>query len=188
MQTSVKLEKIGQKYSEYRLAPPEIVRSIQSSMATVGQLHPVILRKDRDAYQMVDGFKRYYAAQKLLWKRLDTTIIDIDEITAKTLILRYNQQSSRMLDYEEAKIVFSLKTEHGLKQEDISRLLLRSISWVSRRLGFIEKLNDNVQQHLQLGSITASHARELAKLPRGKQDIFCVFCIYLIFIFVISVS
>lgn len=170
MQTSVKLEKIGQKYAGYRLSLPETVRSIQSSMETQGQLRAVILQKNGDGFELVDGFKRYHAAQHLQWDSLYARIEEIDEITAKRLIMSYNQQSSGLSDYEEAKIVYSLKTEHGLKQEDISQLLSRSISWVSRRLGFIERLGGEVQTQLQLGAITATHARELAKLPRGKQD------------------
>lgn len=43
---------------------------------------------------------------------------------------------------------------------------------MSRRLSFIERLDDTVQVHLRLGKITPTHARELACLPRGKQEAF----------------
>ncbi|MCP4140082.1 MAG: hypothetical protein GY755_07300 [Chloroflexi bacterium] len=88
------------------------------------------------------------------------------------MILSYNQQGSSLLDYEEAQIVYSLKREHLMKQEEIATLLSRSYSWVSRRLSFIERLDEGVRAHLQLGKITPTHARELVKLPRGKQNDF----------------
>lgn len=77
-----------------------------------------------------------------------------------------------MLDYEEAQVVHCLKTTHLLTNQEISGVLSRSTSWVSRRISFIERLSPEVQGHLQLGEITVSHARELAKLPRGKQNEF----------------
>lgn len=95
-----------------------------------------------------------------------------EQISAKTMILSYNQHSNSLIDYEEAQIVYSLKKEHLMKQEEIAVLLLKNFSWVSRRLSFIERLDDNVRTHLQLGKITPTHARELIKLPRGKQNDF----------------
>lgn len=59
-----------------------------------------------------------------------------------------------------------------MSQEEISGVLSRSYSWVSRRLSFIERLDEGVRTHLQLGKITPTHARELVKLPRGKQGDF----------------
>jgi hypothetical protein len=39
-------------------------------------------------------------------------------------------------------------------------------------LSFIERLDETVKVHLRLGKITPTHARELAHLPRGKQEVF----------------
>jgi ParB family transcriptional regulator, chromosome partitioning protein len=172
MQASIKLTDINQKYFEYRVNRPEIVSSIQISMERVGQLQPVLVCRDKDVYELIDGFKRYHAALELRWDCLLAQVVEIDEVTAKTMIMRYNQQGSPLMEYEEARIVYSLKRDHGMKQEEISQALSRSLSWVSRRLGFIEKLGESVQHQLRLGIISASQARELAKLPRGKQDDF----------------
>ena len=98
-------------------------------------------------------------------------MVEVDNVTAKAMILSYNQQGSPLLDYEEAQIVYSLKKEHLMKQEEIT-LLSKSFPWVSRRLSFIERLDDSVRTHLQLGKITPTHARELVKLPCGKQNDF----------------
>lgn len=57
-----------------------------------------------------------------------------------------------------------------LGQEEIARLVRKSISWVSRRLSFIDRLDETVQAHLRLGAITPTHAREFSRLPRGKQS------------------
>ena len=172
MQELIKIETIDNSLSVLRLTRPEQITAMQKSLETVGQLQPVIVRKNGSVYQMLDGFKRYYACQSLNWDKLQAHVVEADDITAKTMILSYNQHSNSLIDYEEAQIVYSLKKEHLMKQEEIAVLLSRSFSWVSRRLSFIERLDDNVRTHLQLGKITPTHARELIKLPRGKQNDF----------------
>ncbi|MCK5784827.1 MAG: ParB/RepB/Spo0J family partition protein [Desulfobacterales bacterium] len=172
MHLSIEIGKIDRSFSEMRLTRPEQIAWMQNSLKAVGQLHPVVVRKKKDVYQMLDGFKRYYACQALKWKKLQAHVVEVDNVTAKAMILSYNQQGSSLLDYEEAQIVYSLKKEHLMKQEEIATLLSKSYSWVSRRLSFIERLDDSVRTHLQLGKITPTHARELVKLPCGKQNDF----------------
>ncbi len=172
MQKSLKLDAIDTSFSGMRLTRVDQIKKMQSSLETIGQLQPIVVRPEGSVYQILDGFKRYYASQDLKWGHLDSHVLEVDDITAKTMILSYNQHSSPLVDYEEAKIVYSLKKEHLMKQEEIAILLSRSRSWVCRRLSFIEKLDDCVGTHLRLGKITPTHARELVKLPRGKQNDF----------------
>jgi ParB/RepB/Spo0J family partition protein len=172
MPSCLDLEKIDDSLSGLRLTRPEQIKGMQKSLEQVGQLQGVVVRKQGKGYQLLDGFKRYYGAQALGWKKIQALVVEADDIMAKTMILSYNQQGRCLVDYEEARIVYSLKTEHLLKQKEIASLLVRSASWVSRRLSFIERLDERVGTHLQLGQITLTHARELIKLPRGKQGRF----------------
>ncbi len=155
--------------SVLRLTRPEQIKGMRRSLEQVGQLQGVVVRKHGKGYQLLDGFKRYYGAVGLKWKEIQVQEVLADDITAKTMMMSYNQQGRSLVDYEEARIVHSLKTQHSLPHKQIAGLLSRSISWVSRRLSFIERLEDEVGTHLQLGKITLTHARELVKLPRGKQ-------------------
>lgn len=172
MPTRLGIEKIDESLSGLRLTRPEQIKGMQKSLEHVGQLQGVVVRKKGEAYQLLDGFKRYYGAQALGWKKLNVQVVQADDVMAKTMIISYNQQGSCLVDYEEARIVYSLKNDHLLKQKEIASLLVRSASWVSRRISFIERLDERVGTHLQLGQITLTHARELIKLPCGKQGAF----------------
>ncbi len=44
-------------------------------------------------------------------------VAEVDNITAKSMILSYKQQGSSLLDYEEAQIVYSQKREYLMEQE-----------------------------------------------------------------------
>ena len=145
---------------------------MQRSLEASGQLHPVIACPRGSEYRLVDGFKRYYAARMLQWKNITVQSFDGDNVTAKVMMLVYNGHSGSLVNYEQASIVYSLSREHLLSQEEIARLVRRSISWVSRRLSFIERLDETVQTQLRLGGISSTHTRELARLPRGKQSEF----------------
>lgn len=171
-QQAIKLENMDERFSRFRLTTPGQVLSMQRSLESVGQLHPVIVRIQGARVELLDGFKRFYAARLLKWESLYCQGVEVDEQTAKVMILTYNGQGASLEDFEQAQVVYSLKKEHLLGQEEIARLLGKSISWVSRRLSFIERLDESVKVHLRLGKITCTHARELARLPRGKQEVF----------------
>jgi ParB family chromosome partitioning protein len=171
-QQAIKPESIDERFSRFRLTTPGQVKAMQHSLESVGQLHPLLVRIDGSCYQLLDGFKRFYAARLLKWDSLQCQGVEVDDQTAKVMILTYNGQGSSLADFEQAQGVYSLKKEHLLGQEDIARLLGKSISWVSRRLSFIERLDESVKVHLRLGKISCTHARELAHLPCGKQEAF----------------
>ena len=74
-----------------------------------------------------------------------------------------------MRELEEAWIVRALCREHGLRQAAVGQLLGRDKSWVCRRLKLAESLDVTLQEDLRLGLLSATAARELARLPRGNQ-------------------
>lgn len=169
---AIRPKDIDESFSRFRLTRPDQISAMQRSLESVGQLHPVIVRLQGSRPQLLDGFKRFYAARSLKWGSLQCQRVEVNDQMAKVMILTYKGQGSSLVDFEQAQVVYSLKREHLLGQEEIARLVGKSISWVSRRLSFIERLDDTVKVQLRLGKITPTHGRELAHLPRGKQEVF----------------
>lgn len=171
-ETLIGIEKMGLFFSVFRLSSPARIAAMERSLSCLGQLHPVIVRCQGGIYELLDGFKRFHAARSLGWEELSCRVVEADNISAKVMILLYNSTPGSLQDYEQARIVHSLKHEHLLSGQDIARLTGKSLSWVSRRLSFIERLDESAGTQLELGGITATHARELSRLPRGKQEAF----------------
>lgn len=165
----IKTEQIREWSNTFRIIRPESVRQMEASMRTGGQLQPLILQKADDGYKIIDGIKRYRAAVELGIKELQALVWDVDPAMAKAMILHYNRHNSSLSMYEQGLIVSSLVRDHRMSQKEVSRLLRQSHSWVCRRLGMIERLLDEVQDAIRMGSISVSHGRELVKLPRGNQ-------------------
>jgi len=142
---------------------------IEQSMGVHGQLQPIIVRAYEEGPQVIDGFKRVYAAMDLMIVDMECYLVDVDEQEAKVLLLSYNRTNQSMEVWEEAMVLKSMLEGGGLEQRHLAKLVDRSPSWVSRRLSLISKLDEEVAAEIRMGSITSSHARALLRLPRGNQ-------------------
>ncbi len=145
------------------------ILQVEKSMRLHGQLQPVVARVHEGGYQLIDGFKRFYAAEDLLMTTLDCQLVEIDLPQAKVLLLTYNRLHQSMEAWEEAMVLHDLQKTHSMDQRSLAHLTGYSRSWVSRRLSLIGKMDEDVSSEIMMGTLTSSHARALTKLPRGNQ-------------------
>jgi len=145
------------------------ILEMEKSMRLHGQLQPVVARMHEGGIQLIDGYKRLYAAEALLMESLQCRLLEVDEHQAKVLMLSYNWTSRSLESYEEALVLKNLLDSHAMDQRELSRVTGKSASWVSRRLGLIERLDEEIGTEIRMGVLTGSHARALMRLPRGNQ-------------------
>jgi ParB-like chromosome segregation protein Spo0J len=166
----LRLDEIGESYGRYRLHVPELERGMMRSLESYGQLSPIVVVREQDRWELIDGFKRLGAARKLLsMDRLQARRIEADERGAKAAIYGLNRAGGRTREIEEAWIIHALVREDGLTQVEVAELLGRHKSWVCRRLALIEKLRSEARAELQVGLLTPTAARQLVRLPTGNQ-------------------
>lgn len=145
------------------------ILQVEKSMRLHGQLQPIVARSHEGGIQLIDGFKRVYAAETLMLDSLQCRLLEIDEDQAKILLLSYNWSSRSLEAYEEALVLQDLLENHDMDQRQLSRLTGKSTSWVSRRLSLVGKLDDAIAADIRMGVLTSSHGRALIRLPRGNQ-------------------
>jgi ParB family chromosome partitioning protein len=145
------------------------ILQVEKSMRLHGQLQPVVARAHGSGVQLIDGFKRLYAAEALMMDTLHCQLLEVDEDQAKVLLLSYNWNSRSLEPYEEALVLKDLLENHDMDQRQLSHLTGKSASWVSRRLSLIGKLDEEIGTDIRMGVFTSSHARALIRLPRGNQ-------------------
>jgi ParB family chromosome partitioning protein len=163
------IEEFDLSLSSMRLMNYDRALGIERSMKVHGQLQPVIARLYEGGIQLIDGFKRLYAAEILVMDSLDCRLFEVDESQAKVMLLSYNRTNQSMEVWEEAMVLKDLLEGDDLDQRQLSRLVGHSPSWVSRRLSLISKVDEEVAAEIRMGSLTSSHARALMRLPRGNQ-------------------
>ena len=160
---------LGEALAAVRLCAPEAQQQMQLSMARLGQLTPVQVYRAGKGLELFDGFKRARAARELSWPAVRAEVHVLDAAGAKVRLLRCNQASG-LSDLEEAWLVRSLYRDDALTQPQIAVLLGRHKSWVCRRLTLAEGVSDEITASVRLGLLSATAVRELARVPRGKQD------------------
>jgi ParB/RepB/Spo0J family partition protein len=168
----IALGQLGQRFAPLRIVHPAAEASVLQSMQKYGQLSPVVANRGEGPgrYELLDGFKRFRAAQKLGFEHLQTRIFAFGVRASKAAILELNWAGKSVHHLEEALVLVSLVREDGLTQEQAAVLVGRHKSWVSRRIALVERLCEEVQESLRLGLLSGSLARELARLPRGNQE------------------
>ncbi len=167
----VALAALGQRYRRYRLADPAAEEAMAASLRRWGQLSPVVACRRGEELELLDGFKRWAAAQQGIGlTTLSVRVLAMDEPTAKAAILGLNRGQRGVRELEEAWIVQALVRDDGLTQVEAAHLLGQHKSWVCRRLALLEKLSDEVKEDLRLGLLGPALARQLVRLPAGNQQ------------------
>jgi ParB-like chromosome segregation protein Spo0J len=69
--------------SVYRLLYPTQIKWMKQSLERMGQLQPVVARETEKGYQLIDGFKRYYASEQLAMEHLVCRVLQVSESVAR---------------------------------------------------------------------------------------------------------
>jgi ParB/RepB/Spo0J family partition protein len=165
------LTAIDRRFAPLRLIALADLRRLRASIEREGIRHPVLVSTavEPERSVLLDGFKRVRIAEEFNLANVWAHCVALDAAQSKAAMLHANQAQRGLSDVEEAWIVRALVREHGMMQVAVGELLGRDKSWVCRRLKLAEALEAPLQEDLRLGLLSASAARELARLPRGNQ-------------------
>jgi len=145
----------------------DALRAGKESLTAHGQLTALVVVQ-RDRLELIDGFKRHRAAEQMGWTRLRVTALEVDEAGQWAAMLALNRAMHSMTVLEEALVLREMVTS-GLTQTAIGELLGRHKSWVSRRIGLIERLHPELVEQVREGILPSGAARRLLGLPAGNQ-------------------
>ncbi len=164
----ISLTALGLELQRVRCPPPSRVETIERDLASHGQLTPLVARLvAKGPPELLDGFKRLRAARSLGWQTLKVGCLEATEATALAMMLSLNRRFG-LSHVEEALVVQEL-LRSGLTGVEVGVLLGRHKSWVSRRLGLVQRLAPELLEELRLGLLHPGMARRLLVLPRGNQ-------------------
>ncbi len=149
----------------------EQLEDLASSIARHGLIQPVIVRKlTNDSYQIIAGERRWRAARMAGLAEIPVRVLEADDRTAAELALVENLQREDLNPMEEARGYQRLITDYHLTQEEAAAGVGKSRSAVTNALRLL-KLSAPVAELVELGSLSAGHARALLSIADPAMQI-----------------
>lgn len=135
----------------------ELAESIKGN----GLLSPIILKKSGGGlYYIVSGERRYRAHKILKEKKIESIIIDIDDIKMREMALIENIQRENLNPIEEAISIRELIKEKKIKHDELAKILGKSRTYITNSIRVLS-LPEYVQNQVLNGKIKFGHIRAL---------------------------
>lgn len=170
MRIELEFFQLDMKYSGLRIVEAGSQGRLIASLAEHGQQFPVLVVESGEGrYVLIDGYRRVEGLKRLSRDTVMAVVLPMGE--AEALMFGHQQHNSRMsYGLEEGWLVRELKDMHGMSLGEIAIGLGRSKSWVSRRLGLVEGLPEEVQELVRKGKLCAYAAgKYLVPLARANR-------------------
>ncbi|HWG57987.1 MAG TPA: ParB/RepB/Spo0J family partition protein [Candidatus Acidoferrales bacterium] len=138
----------------------ELARSIQAS----GIVQPIVVRRIGQRYQLIAGERRWRAAQRAGLARVPAVVREVPEALALEMTLVENLQREDLNPIEQARAFQRLTEEFHLTQEEAAARTGKDRATIANSLRLL-RLESQIQDLLEEGKLTASHARALLAVP-----------------------
>lgn len=148
------------------------IDELAASIRDKGLLQPLVVRAlSNGNFEIVAGERRWRAAQRAGIHELPAVIRDLSDGEALEIALIENIQRSDLNPLEEARAYGQLLEQFGYTQQQLAESVGKSRSHITNTLRLLT-LPDQIQQQIELGQLTAGHARTLvtAESPNELAD------------------
>ncbi len=133
---------------------------LADSIAQIGVLQPVLVRRVDDVFQLIAGERRWRAARRAGLTEIPAIVRDSDDVTAVEEALVENLHRADLTALEEAAAYLQLIEDFHLTHDDVAKRVGKSRSAVTNTLRLMG-LPPEVQRLLADGKLSAGHARAL---------------------------
>lgn len=143
----------------------EKIAELADSIRQHGVLQPLLVRPMvTGGYQIVAGERRFRAARMAGLHEVPVVVRELEDAQVTELALIENLQREDLTPMEEAMGYQSLMEQYGLTQEQVAETVGKSRPAIANALRLLQ-LPEEIRELLELGKITAGHARALLSFP-----------------------
>jgi len=135
-----------------------------------GNVTPAIVGQRGNAYSILAGQAGLEACAQNGIREIPVIVTEVsDEAEQMKLALLLSTIRPEGGPLSEGTFIDALITRHGVTRKELTDLLKKSKSWISKRQSLAQRLSENVKGMVTDGVICARTAEELAKLPEEIQ-------------------
>jgi ParB family chromosome partitioning protein len=152
-----------------RVFDPAALDELATSIASVGVVQPVIVRKTDEGYELIAGERRWRAAQQAGFTVVPAIVRSASDVESLELALVENVVRQQLNPVDEAFALKVLLEDLGVTQEKLAARVGKSRSAIANKIRLLD-LPAPVQESLAGGALSEGHARALLSLEgRGEQ-------------------
>jgi len=159
-----------------RSGPLPGLTELASSIKREGILEPLLAAPARDesgktipdTYDLIAGYRRYYAAKSLGMKTVPVRLLDADRDRKHRIAIIENLQREDMNPLDKARGILKLMDQEKIDQKEAAAAIGVSPGFVSQHLALL-RLPRPVQDAVAKGRIELTHARTLGRLPEEQM-------------------
>ena len=149
---------------------PERLQELASSLKAQGLLQPIVVRRDREGFELIAGERRWRAAQMAGFETIPALVKPASDEEVLGLALLENLQREDLNPLEEARAYQRLQSEFHLRQEDVAQYVGKDRSSMANALRLL-KLPQVLQEDLEAGRLSMGHARALLALESEEEQL-----------------
>ena len=141
----------------------DAILELADSIKQFGVLQPLLVRKNKDYYEIIAGERRWRAAKQAGVKEVPVIVKEYTEQEIVEIGLIENIQRENLNPIEEAMAFKRLLEEFNLKQDEVAERVSKSRTAVTNSMRLL-KLDERVQQMVIDEMLTTGHARALISI------------------------
>lgn len=147
----------------------EKLQALADSISQHGVVQPIIVKKKDKGYTIIAGERRWRAAKIAGLRTIPAIIKDLSSRETMEIALIENLQREDLNPIEEAEAYQRLMEEHGLTQEDLSKLVGKSRASIANSVRLLS-LTEKVKEMLINELLTPGHARTLITIEDSERQ------------------
>jgi len=124
-----------------------------------GLLCNLVVRKQGDSYELIDGERRWRVLKELGWENVPVSVVEADDTMARLSVYKLNKIRENYSIEEEAKYFKKLAAE-SMTPLEISKQLTVDFHWVLANLN-VFKFPDDIQEAVWTRQLSISHVKAL---------------------------
>lgn len=136
------------------------LEELANSIKEHGILQPLLVRRNKEYYELIAGERRLRAAKSAGLKSVPVILIQADNDKAAEMGLIENLQREDLNAMEEAAAFHDMMSLYGHTQESLAKTISKSRSYVANSLRLLS-LDPATKKMIEDGKLSAGHGRAL---------------------------
>ena len=148
----------------------ESLKELAKSIELYGLIQPILVREVKGKYEIVAGERRWRACKLAGLREIPGIVKDMDREESAKIALIENIQREDLNPVEEAQAYKKLMEEFNLTQEELSREIGKSRSYISNSIRILN-LDNQVLDHISSGDLSQGHGKAILSIKDKEEQI-----------------